>query len=149
MDKRAWITAIVGILLPFGIVYVVNFPPLSIASGGGPAKLCRIASVVMIIFVTPILLTIIAKRRPFLWGVTPYLIVISCAFLWAFHVMRHFKVSPDASHAILAYTCIAIAISGIGVGIRWIIRANARKRSLTETNAPYSVDPNAWPPQPK
>jgi len=149
MDKRAWITAIVGILLPVGVIYFVNVPPLSIALGGGPVKLCRNVSVIVLVFITPMVLTIIAKRRPFLWGLIPYLTMVSlCTFVYANHVMRHFDVGRSSLHWILPYTYIAIAVSGIGVALRRVVRARDRKGSLTETNATYSVDPNACPPQP-
>ena len=154
MDKRAILTAFGGTLLLLGLAFVVGCKPLSVvlhaipirSAGFGLPGIISGLALFLFIYAMPAVLSVVAQRRPVLWSLAPYGILVVFALVdgLVFHGlnMAYLKVTP----------VIGIALSwagslAIGLLIRWGSRLIlARKRRAGIVAATNRTD--YWPPPP-
>jgi hypothetical protein len=108
----------------------------------GPAlyALIVIASITMLTFVLPILLPVIARHQPFLWGGLPLLGLFG--FLcWSGFVIKQYAVSQ-----FLSIVMLWMITSGIGLLIRFLVR---RRRAVLTAIPVSDVHSEKWPPAPR
>jgi hypothetical protein len=147
MDKRTWFIAIVGTLALLGIGGLMCLAPVSealkyipIRAGGAVlSEIIYVAAWTAALFVMPGVLTIIAKRVPFLWGAMPAFIVLIVDLMYVIwrdvHNLKEFGALLH-SFADLSYfsqvplTALVLGwvfSSGIGLLVRRVIRGRALK----------------------
>lgn len=99
------------------------------------------------VLVLPAVLTLIAKRHPFLWGLAPYPI----GFAMYMVADRHELVDVIALGitAVVYLTPVWLISSGVGLGLRRL-RERQAKLAARAGSKPLNVqDPSVWPPAPK
>jgi hypothetical protein len=118
----------------------LQFPDLVIA-------FCLVSGFVIM----PGVLTVIARRLPFAWGVAPTLIgyVMLGAYSLLFHSLDWSVFSPT----IVFFTLVPwIVGSSIGMLIRMIVRLLTPSRTpapIKPISAPEIAEPGVWPPAPR
>ena len=146
LDTRTWVTAFVGTLFPIGLL--LGWPPFyaELAYDYIPVRsdLILDASLVALFLVMPGLLTVIAKRRAFFWGLVP-LLMASPYFMY---MSKSEEWSAETVVTALLEMLVGwIVSSGVGLVIRRLIRRNALKKATLATSP--DVDADAWPPAPE
>jgi len=154
IDSRTWIVATVGcaVLLLAGSVLISQ--PVNSALERVPVRLgtfnfpgLHMAAVAIALwFLMPCVLTVIARNRPILWGIVPYVIILGFAISHYGHIWSYLSGST------LAFTSILwLLSSGVGLFVRRIIRrSRAKKAASAPLAAPAETAmPRVWPPAPR
>jgi len=130
IDKRALATVMVGTILCIWIPSVVLAKGANeILESSATALNCAW------LLISPCLLAIIARRRPFLWGLAPLTMCLVLIFVSAWRL----GIPPNGYGAVYMLGCIVVicaASSGVGVAIRSVVR----KHCHTSTPLPAEAD---------
>jgi hypothetical protein len=142
-DIRALIATFVGVPILIGS-YCLLIPATDHDYAGGSLfelrTLVAIASLCLIVFVMPCLLAVIAKRRPALWSLLPYLLLLAASCL-ARPVSDMFGWSGRNANIILRFQALAICIGSMALGlmIRWLVLGGSGSATIANPASPIPI----------
>jgi predicted neutral ceramidase superfamily lipid hydrolase len=109
------------------------------------------ASVVAIVMAMPCAITMVARKRAFLWGILPLAVATAVLFgFFVFFARVSVVRSPVLMDALLIEAAIVWPISsGLGLLVRWLLRNRCAREARTSAPADEPAPEGVWPPPPR